>query len=74
MEVLKGGPAEKAGLKAGDLITKVDDKAVYNFTLDDVTSWLKGKPDSLVALTVLRNDKLLPKPLLVRRGLIKYQP
>ena len=73
-EVLKGGPAEKAGLKAGDLITKVDDKAVYNFTLDDVTSWLKGKPDSLVTLTVLRNDKLLPKPLLVRRGLIKYQP
>lgn len=40
VEVLKGGPAEKAGLKAGDLITKIDENEVYNFPLTDVTNWL----------------------------------
>ena len=70
VDVLKGGPAETAGLKKGDLITAVDDQAVYNFPLAEVANWIKGKPNSVVKLTVLRNDKLLPKPITVIRQLV----
>ena len=54
--VLKGGPAEQAGIKPGDILTAVADKPVRNPTsmLDLVAGLVPGKPASL---TLLRNAR-----------------
>ena len=52
LEVLKDTPAEKVGLKAGDVITRVDDQAVTN--APDLVKALRGK-EGRVALRVVRH-------------------
>ncbi len=55
-EVTKGSPAEKAGLKAGDVITKIADQDV--FSQDDVAKEVKKhKPADKVAITYKRDGK-----------------
>jgi len=55
-EVVKDSPANKAGLKAGDIITKVDDNDIGN--AGDLTSTIRDyEPDSKVLVSVIRNGK-----------------
>ena len=55
-EVVKDSPANKAGLKAGDIITKVDDYDIEN--AGDLTKTIRGyEPDSKVSVSVIRNGK-----------------
>jgi len=55
-EVVKDSPAEKAGLKAGDIITKVDDKDIEN--AGDLTMTVRGyEPESKVSVAIIRDGK-----------------
>jgi serine protease Do len=55
-EILKGSPAEKAGIKRGDIITEVDDKAVKNVeTLRNIIA--QSKVGSRIPLKVIRDGK-----------------
>ena len=55
-EVTKGGPADKSGLKAGDLVTKADETAIERY--DDLVDYCYGKkPGDEVKLAVTRGDK-----------------
>ena len=57
--VKKGSPAEKAGLKAGDVITRVEDSKVASTA--EITRTLRGlKSRKTVNLTVTRNKKEIP--------------
>jgi serine protease Do len=57
--VKKGSAAEKAGIKAGDVITKVDDSKVTSST--DITRVLRGlKSRKTFGVTVVRNHKEMP--------------
>jgi carboxyl-terminal processing protease len=56
-EVYKGFPADKAGLKAGDILKKVDGVSVMGLSTDKVSEKLKGNPGTDIALTVERNGK-----------------
>ncbi len=56
---LKDSPAEKAGLKPGDMIIKVDGKSTKNWTLLDAVKKIRGKHGTQVVLTVLRDTKKL---------------
>jgi len=47
-------PAARAGLKAGDLIIRVDDKPVKGMGLNDAVNVMRGKPGSEIGLTILR--------------------
>lgn len=49
-------PAYKAGIKAGDLITHLDDEPVLGMTLSDAVSIMRGKVGSKIKLTVNRNE------------------
>ena len=55
-DVLEGSPAKSAGLKKGDIVTKVDGHTVTN---KEDTLLIQGKENSSVALTILRHGKPL---------------
>src|SRR5450759_3831603 len=56
-EVYKGFPADKAGIKAGDLLKKVDGISLKGLTTDKVSEKLKGNPGTEINLTIERNGK-----------------
>lgn len=68
---IEDSPAYKAGLKSGDLIMKLDEKLVKGMTLNDAVKIMRGKPDTPIALTILRKNAA--KPLIVNlvRAIIK---
>ena len=66
-------PADKAGVKAGDIILKLDEKATMGMNIDEAVSIMRGKPKTSITLTILRKDE--PKPLEIKivRDIIKVQ-
>ncbi|HUJ00972.1 MAG TPA: S41 family peptidase [Usitatibacter sp.] len=63
-------PAYKAGIKAGDLIVKLDDVSLKGISLTDAVKRMRGKPGSEVKLTVLRKGEDKPLEFIVRRDVI----
>ena len=55
--IFQGSPAEKSGMKAGDIITKVDDMDTTKASTSDVSKKLRGKTHTKVTVTVLRDKK-----------------
>jgi len=53
--VIRGSVGEKAGLKAGDVITKIGDRRIDSSS--DLTTALRSRPRGSVALTIVRNQK-----------------
>ncbi len=56
-EVYKGFPADKAGMKPGDLLKKVDGVSLKGVPSDKVSEKLKGNPGTDINLTIERNGK-----------------
>jgi carboxyl-terminal processing protease len=56
-EVYKDCPADKAGIKAGDLLKTVDGVSLKGLTTERVSDKLKGKPGTDINITVERNGK-----------------
>lgn len=57
IEIIKGSGAQKAGLQIGDIIIKVDGKDVSHTLSSDLSKMIKGKENTKVKVTVLRNNK-----------------
>ncbi len=68
---LEGTPAAQAGIKANDLIIKVNSKLVQNMSLREAISHIKGKRGTKVKLTILRKNEKKPLKLTVTRNTIK---
>ncbi|HZL76147.1 MAG TPA: S41 family peptidase [Bacteroidales bacterium] len=56
-EVYKGFPADLAGIKAGDLLKKVDGVSLKGTSTNNVSDKLKGNPGTDISITVERNGK-----------------
>ncbi|MDT7831131.1 S41 family peptidase [Flavobacteriaceae bacterium S356] len=56
-EIYKGYSADKAGLKAGDIITKVDGEPLQNMEREQLSEFLKGTPNSSVSVEISREGK-----------------
>jgi len=54
-EVIKGSPADKAGIKADDRIIKIDEKYVIGMTVNDVSNALMGESGTNVTLNIYRD-------------------
>ena len=63
-------PAQRAGVKAGDLIIKLDGKSVKGISLMEAVKMMRGKPGSEIVLTILREGKEKPFNLPVVRDII----
>jgi carboxyl-terminal processing protease len=57
--IMQGTPAEKAGLKAGDVVTAVDGQSTKGWTADDAVNHIRGKAGTTVKLQVSRNGQTL---------------
>lgn len=66
-------PAYKAGLKAGDLIIRLDEKTVKGLTLNDAVKIMRGKPGTDIELTVVREGEDKPLSFVVTRDIIKVK-
>ncbi len=70
ISVVKGGPAEKAGMRAGDVIEYVDSKATQDISLYDAQQLIAGDAGTTVALRVLRSGEK-PQTFKIARGTFK---
>src|SRR6478672_4810084 len=68
---IEGSPAYRAGLKSGDLITKIDDTAVKGLALSDAVKRMRGEPNTKVQLTIYRKDENRTFPVTITREEIK---
>ncbi len=56
---LRGFPAEKAGLKAKDIILKIDDEDALSMSINDAVKRIRGEKGTIVKLSVLRGSEQL---------------
>jgi carboxyl-terminal processing protease len=71
-EVYKGFPADKAGIKPGDLLKKVDGVSLKGLPTEKVSERLKGNPGTDITLTIDRNGK--EEELAIKREKIVMPP
>ena len=68
---VKGSPADLAGVRAGDIIEYIDNKATRDISLYDARQLLNGAPGTEVKLRILRSR---PLTVTVKRGAFKAPP
>jgi carboxyl-terminal processing protease len=66
-------PAFLAGIKTGDKIIKIDDTAVKGMTLNDAIKRMRGKPDTSITLTIIREGEAEPLFYTIVRAIIKIE-
>lgn len=67
---LKDSPAEKAGLRAGDKILKINDTMTAELTVDEAVSLIRGPKGTEVILYITRDGLEKAKEIKITRGLI----
>jgi len=70
---IEGSPADRAGLKTNDLITRIDDTAVKGLSLNEAVKRMRGEPRTKVVLTIFRKDENRTFPVTIVREEIKTQ-
>ena len=70
---IEGSPAFRAGLKAGDLVTRIDDTAVKGLTMDQAVKRMRGEPNTKVTLTIFRKSENRSFPVVITREEIRIQ-
>jgi len=68
---IEDSPAFRAGLKSGDLITRIDETAVRGLALNDAVKRMRGEPNTEVKLTIFRKDENRTFPVTIVREEIK---
>ncbi|MBE0496084.1 MAG: S41 family peptidase [Campylobacterales bacterium] len=64
-------PADRAGLKAGDIILRIDEQSTLNMTIDEAVTLMRGKPQTDIMLTVVREGENKPLTFKITRDIIK---
>jgi len=64
-------PAARAGMMSGDLIIRLDDTPVKGLSLNDAVKLMRGKPGSIIELTVIREGEDKPLNIDIERAVIK---
>jgi carboxyl-terminal processing protease len=70
---IEGTPADRAGLKAGDIILRIDGKSSLSMTIDDAVGVMRGKKGTPIDLTIVRKGESEPLEVRIIRDIIKIQ-
>lgn len=68
---MEGTPADKAGVKAGDIILKINKESTLNMTIDEAVGLMRGKPQTSLTLTIVREGENKPLEIPITRDIIK---
>ncbi len=68
---IEGSPADKAGIKAGDKIVRIDGTLTRDMNLSEAVLKMRGKMGSKTTLTIIRGDPRRPFVVTVAREVIK---
>ena len=66
-------PAFKAGVKASDIILKINEISTIGMTLDEAVNLMRGEPKTDIKITVVRKGELKPLEIKMQRDIIKIQ-
>ena len=66
-------PAYRAGIKAGDYISRIDDTAVFGMSLRESIDLMRGAPGSEISLEILRKGESEPLDVRVVRDIIRIE-
>ena len=66
-------PAYHAGVKAGDLIIRLDETPVKGLTLSEAVKIMRGKPGTVIVLTIVREGAATPAKISITRAIIKVK-
>ncbi len=66
-------PAQRAGVKAGDLIIRLDETPVKGMTLNDAVKIMRGKPGTDIVLTIVREGLDAPIKITITRDIIRVR-
>ncbi len=66
-------PAFKAGVKASDIILKINEISTIGMTLDEAVNLMRGEPKTEIKITVVRKGELKPLEIKMQRDIIKIQ-
>jgi carboxyl-terminal processing protease len=66
-------PASRAGVQASDLIIMLDDKQVKGMTLNDAVKIMRGKPNTDIKLTIVREGESKPLVITITREVIRVK-
>ncbi|WP_394752437.1 S41 family peptidase [Crenothrix sp.] len=66
-------PAQRAGIKTGDLIVRLDDKPVKGMALTDAVKLMRGEPGSKILLTIVREGAEAPLKITLVRDVVKVK-
>ncbi len=70
---IEGMPAEKAGLRAGDKILKINEEVTADITIDEAVKKIRGEKGTNVTLTVMRNGDGKTQDITITRGKIEIK-
>jgi len=70
---IEESPAYRAGIKAGDLITRLDTTPVKGMTLDEAVKRMRGEPNTKIVLTLARKEEDKPIVVTIVRQEIRVQ-
>lgn len=70
---LEGTPAEKAGLRAGDKIAKIDGNSTAELTIEQAVDLIRGQKGTAVTLTILRSGEQETRDIKVERNVINVK-
>lgn len=70
---LEDTPADKAGVKAGDIILKINNESTLNMTIDDAVNIMRGKIGEAIELTLVREGESKPINVKIVRGNITIE-
>jgi len=68
---LEGTPAQRAGLRPGDKILKINDTITADLTIDEAVSLIRGPRGTEVTLTIFREEWEIPKDIKIVRDIIE---
>ena len=70
---IEGTPADKKGIKANDVILRIDGNATFGITIDEAVSKMRGKPKTPITLTIVRKGESKPFDVEIVRDIIKVE-